>query len=277
MSPTTPSPLLGQEGTAIRLIDTHCHPQMGDYDGERSEMIRRSLDAGIGLIAIGTNLADSLAGIRLAEEYPNDPIYAAVGIHPTDDDAGEVRVSDLALLADNPKVVAIGETGLDYFRLKPEDNPQEQIDLFEQQIIVAQQAALPLSIHCRDHAGSFTAYDDVLKLLIKHQVQKFVMHCFSADWKYAEKFLELGGMISITGIITFSKSETLQEVVKNMPLERMMLETDAPFLAPEPFRGKRNEPLYVEEVAKRVAELRGVSIEEINQTTTVNAETFFSL
>lgn len=261
----------------MKLIDTHCHPQMADYDGERSDIIRRSLDAGVGLIAIGTNLADSLAGIRLAEEYPNDPIYAAVGIHPTDDDAGEVRVSDLALLADHPKVVAIGETGLDYFHLKPDDNPQEQIDLFEQQIIVAQQAALPLSIHCRDHAGSFKAYDDVLMLLIRHQVKKFVMHCFSADWKYAEKFLELGGNISITGIITFPKSEALQEVAENMPLERMMLETDAPFLAPEPHRGKRNEPLFVEEVAKKVAELRSMNMEEVSQATTANAETFFSL
>ena len=261
----------------MRLIDTHCHPQMADYDGERSEMIRRSLNAGVGLIAIGTNLADSLAGIRLAEEYPNDPVYAAVGIHPTDEDSGDTHVTDLALLADHPKVVAIGETGLDYFHLKVDDNPQEQIDLFEQQIILAQQTTLPLSIHCRDHAGVFTAYDDVLKLLIKLQVTKFVMHCFSADWSYAEKFLELGGMISITGIVTFPKSEALQEVVKNMPLERMMLETDAPFLAPEPHRGKRNEPLFVTEVAKKVAELRGVSVKAIATATTANAISFFQL
>lgn len=260
-----------------RLIDTHCHPQMGDYDGERNDMIRRSLDAGVGLIAIGTNLADSLAGIRLAEEYPNDPVYAAVGIHPTDEDSGDTHVTDLALLADHPKVVAIGETGLDYFHLKVDDNPQEQIDLFEQQIILAQQAALPLSIHCRDHVGVFTAYDDALKLLIKHQVKKFVMHCFSADWKYAEKFLALGGMISVTGIVTFPKSDALQELVRNMPLEWMMLETDAPFLAPVPHRGKRNEPLFVTEVVKKVAELRDETVEEVARITTENANEFFGL
>lgn len=261
---------------------------MADYDGERSEVIKRSLDAGIGMIAIGTTLADSQAGISLAEDYPNQPIYAAVGIHPvrddvsngvhpTNDDSGDARVTDLALLADHPKVVAIGEIGLDYFHLKAEDNPQEQIDLFEQQIVLARQMALPLIIHCRDHTGVFTAYDDVLKLLIKHQATKFVMHCFSADWKYAEKFLELGGMISVTGIVTFPKSEALQEVVKKMPLGRLMVETDAPFLAPTPYRGKRNEPMYVEEVAKKIAELRGLSLAELSQSTTANAIEFFSI
>lgn len=261
----------------MKLIDTHCHPQMGDYDGERSAMIKRSLDAEIGIIAIGTTMADSLAGIRLAEEYPDKAIYAAVGIHPTDDDIGDVRITDLALLADHPKVVAIGETGLDYFHLKPEDNPQEQIDLFEQQIILAQQAALPLIIHCRDHNDVYTAYDDVLMLLARHQVKKFVMHCFSGTWEYAEKFLALGGMLSFTGIITFPKSETMQEVVRKIPLERMMIETDAPFLAPIPYRGKRNEPSYVVEVAKKIAELRDMTVEEIAEATTANAEEFFGL
>ncbi len=261
----------------MKLIDTHCHPQMGDYDGERTEMIKRSLDANIGMIAIGTTMADSLAGIRLAEEYPDQPMYAAVGIHPTDEDIGDVRITDLALLADHPKVVAIGETGLDYFHLKPEDNPQEQIDLFEQQIILAQQAALPLVVHCRDHNGTYTAYDDVLTLLLKHQVKKFVMHCFSGTWEYATKFLELGGMLSFTGIVTFPKSEIMQEVAKNTPLDRIMIETDAPFLAPIPYRGQRNEPLYVAEVAKKIAELRDMTEEDFGSQVTENAQQFFQI
>lgn len=261
----------------MRLIDTHCHPQMADYDGERMEMIGRSLQAGIGLIAVGTTIADSLAGVRLAEDYPDQPVFAAVGIHPTDEDIGEVRVTDLAVLADHPKVVAIGETGVDYFHLKPEDDPQLQLDVFEQQIILAGQAALPLIVHCRDREGVFGAYDDILALLVKHQVKKFVMHCFSGSWDYAEKFLALGGMLSLTGIVTFPKSEMMREVAAKIPLERLMIETDAPFLTPVPYRGKRNEPAYVEEVAKKVSELREMSFEDVAAVTTKNAIEFFQL
>ena len=261
----------------MRLIDTHCHPQMADYDGDRSDMVKRSLDAGVGLIAVGTTVADSLAGIRLVEEYPGQPVFAAVGIHPTDDDIADVPVQDLNHLIDHPKVVAIGETGLDYFHLKVDEDPQVQIDVFEQQITIAQQAALPLIIHCRDKVGVYTAYDEILSLLIRHQVQKFVMHCFSGDWMYAQKFLELGGMISLTGIVTFPKSEAMQEVARNVPLDRLMIETDAPFLTPVPYRGQRNEPGYVEEVAKKIADLRGVSFDEITKSTTDNAVEFFQL
>lgn len=250
---------------------------MADYDGERSQMIQRSLDAGIGLIAIGTTLTDSLAGIRLAEDYPNQPVFAAAGIHPTDEDIEDVRIQDLTLLADHPKVVAIGETGLDYFHLKADEDPQLQMDVFEQQIILASESALPLIIHCRDHQGVFRAYDDVLTLLTKHQVKKFVMHCFSGNWEYAQKFLEMGGMLSFTGIVTFPKSEFMHEVAQNMPLDRMMIETDAPFLTPVPHRGKKNEPAYVEEVAKKIAELRVVTVEEIAAATTQNAQEFFQL
>lgn len=250
---------------------------MADYDGEREAMMRRSLDAGIGMIAIGTTLADSLAGIRLAEEYEQQPVYAAVGIHPTDEDLEDVRITDLEVLVHHPKVVAIGETGLDYFHLKVDDNPQEQIDIFEQQIILAQQSALPLIIHCRDHANVFTAYDDVLTALVRHQVTDFVMHCFSGTQTYAEKFLELGGMLSFTGILTFPKSESMQEVVKAVPIDRIMIETDAPFLAPVPYRGKRNEPAYVQHVAETIARLRDLSVEEVSVVTTENARRFFRL
>lgn len=261
----------------MRLIDTHCHPQLSEYDGDRAEVMERALAANIGIIAIGTTLADSLAGIRLAEEFSDAPVYASVGIHPTDEEASDVRITDLTLLADHAKVVAIGETGLDYFHLKPDDNPQEQIDLFEQQIILAQQAALPLIVHCRDQVNVYTAYDDVLAALTRHQVSKFVMHCFSGSWEYAEKFLALGGMLSFTGIVTFPKSDMMQEVVQRVPLDRMMIETDAPFLAPVPNRGKRNEPLFVQQVAEKIAEIRHVPVEDIAQATTANALRFFQL
>lgn len=261
----------------MKLIDTHCHPQMGDYDTDRDAMIGRALDTDTGLIAIGTNLVDSLAGVRLAEKYPQQPVYAAVGVHPTDDDAEAFRPGDLEALLNNDKVVGIGETGLDYFRLAPDDDRQLQIDLFEQQIIVALSNDLPLIIHCRDKNGVYGAYDDVFRTLIRHQVKKFVMHCFSGDAKYAEKFLGLGGMLSFTGIITFPKSESMQQIVTNTPLDRIMVETDAPFLAPQEFRGQRNEPIWVKSVADKMAEIRGISSEEIAKITTENAVKFFNL
>lgn len=261
----------------MRLIDTHCHPQMGDYDGDRSEMLRRSLDAGIGLIAIGTTITDSLAGLRLAEQYPHDPVWAAIGVHPTDEDIEDVNVTDLEALLPNRKIVAIGECGLDYFRLGPDEDPQLQIDLFEQQVLLAQRTNLPLVVHCRDKNGTYGAYDDVLAILNRHRVAKFVMHCYSGDWEWAEKFLALGGLLSFTGIVTFPKSETMQEVVRRVPTDRFMVETDAPFLAPVPHRGKRNEPAYVEFVAEQVAALRGVTVDAIAAATTDNAERFFGL
>ncbi len=261
----------------MRLIDTHCHPQLSDYDGDRTEVVQRALDKEIGLIAIGTTLTDSLAGIRLAEKYPDQPVYAAVGIHPTDEDLEDVRITDLEALLTSKKVVAIGETGLDYFHIKPDEDPQVQIDVFEQQIIIAAEHGLPLIIHCRDKNGVYDAYDETLKILIRHRVSNFVMHCFSGTWEYAEKFLALGGMLSFTGIVTFPKSDTMQDVVKRIPLDRMMIETDAPFLAPVPYRGKRCEPVYVEEVAKKISELRGVTENDIALATTHNAINFFGL
>lgn len=261
----------------MRLIDTHCHPQMADYDGDRAEMLERAMTADIGMIAIGTTLVDSLAGIRLAETYEDQPVYTAVGVHPTDDVLDDFRSSDLEALVKHPKVVAIGETGLDYFHLKPEDDPQDQMDIFEQQMIIAQQADLPMVIHCRDRVGVYDAYDDVLAALTRQQMKRFVMHCYSGTEEYAEKFLELGGMLSFTGIATFPKSDTMRQVILHTPLDRMMIETDAPFLAPVPFRGKRNEPLYVEEVAKKVAEIKGISVDDIAKVTTQNAITFFRL
>ncbi len=277
MTPTTPAPLLRQEGATLRLIDTHCHLQMPDYDGDRAEMIQRSLDAGTGMIAIGTTLIDSIAGVRLAEKYHDQPIWAAIGIHPTDEQIDDVRVDDLAALLPNTKIVGIGECGLDYFHVPDPEDQQVQNDLFEQQILLAQQVSLPLIIHCRDANGVYVAYDDVLALLTRHSMKNFVMHCFSGDETYAEKFLDLGGMLSFTGIVTFPKSEIMQRVVKQIPIDRMMIETDAPFLAPVPHRGQRNEPFYVAEVAKKIAEVRGVSVEEIARVTTENAQRFFRL
>lgn len=273
----TPAPRPKEEGAALRLIDSHCHPQMGDYDGDRADVIRRSLDAGIGLIAVGTTLVDSLAGVKLAESHPDQPVWTAVGIHPTDEDLEAVHPAQLHGLLGSKKIVAIGETGLDYFHVDDAGRQDLQADIFEQHILLAAETNLPLIVHCRDKNGAFDAYNHVLTLLTRHQVKRFVMHCYSGTWELSKKFLALGGMLSFTGILTFPKSETAQDVAKRMPLDRMMIETDAPFLAPEPHRGKRNEPAYVRHVAVKVAGLRGETVEMLSAATTANAVNFFGL
>ncbi len=279
----------------LRLIDTHSHPQMGDYDADREAVLQRSFDQGIGLIAVGTTLIDSLAGVKLADRYPDQPIWAAVGIHPTDEDLENIHPTQLESLLDTAqlqerdpansvdgmpprgKIVAIGETGLDYFHVNESQARDLQADIFEQHILLAQQTDLPLIVHCRDRRGVSEAYDNALTLLTRHQVGHFVMHCYSGDWARAEKFLELGGYLSFTGIITFPKIDLMQDIVKKTPLDRLMIETDAPFLAPEPHRGKRNEPAYVELVARTIAALRGQPFEVVALATTNNAVNFFGL
>jgi len=265
--------------TPMRLIDTHCHLQMDAYDTDRKAVMQRSLASGIGMIAIGTNLADSLAGVRLAEQYPDDPVYAVIGVHPTDDAAEEFRPDQLEALLGSKKIVGVGETGLDYYRIPHDDleTRDVQADLFEQHVLLAKSANLPLVVHCRDRDGVNEAYENVMVMLRRHQVNWFVMHCYGGSRADAQQFLEMGGMISVTGILTFPKNEQLQEVIKNVPLDRLMIETDAPFLAPVPHRGKRNEPAWVEEVARAVAELRGITVDEVAQVTTENARRFFIL
>ncbi len=260
-----------------KIIDTHCHPQLGAYTDDREAVINRALEQGIGMIAVGTTVADSMTGVDLANTYPDQPIWAAVGVHPTDEDIANVDVTKIVGLIDKPKVVAIGETGLDYFHVDDSNEQQLQADVFEQHILLAKQNSLPLIVHCRDVPGKFGAYDTVLSLLNKHQVNRFVMHCYSGDWDHAEKFLELGGMLSFTGILTFPKSQIMQDVAKRVPSDRMMVETDAPFLAPVPFRGKRCEPRHVALVADEISKLRGLSSDEAAQITTNNAVRFFQL
>lgn len=263
----------------MRLIDVHAHLQMGEYDEDRKDVITRTLKEGIGMIVVGTTLVDSLAAIRLAQEYPEDPVYAAVGVHPTDDDIEGAHPAQLHALTGDSKVIAIGECGLDYFRLDPEDLETRQLqqDVFDQHILLAGQKNLPLIIHCRDRDGVDDAYRDVLVALTRQQHGKFVMHCYSGTWAMARQFLDLGGYLSFTGIVTFPKSEMMQTVAKNTPLDRLLVETDAPFLAPIPYRGKRNEPAYVEAVAKKIAELRGVPFVMVAKATLGNSKRVFGM
>lgn len=265
--------------TPLKLIDSHTHPQLDDFSDDRDQVIQRSLNEGIGMVVVGTTLKDSVEAVRLAEQYTDQPIWAAVGVHPTDGDVGEVHPAQLASLLSHPKVVAIGETGLDFFRIDPDDTETRQLqaDAFEQHLLLAAQEDKPLMIHTRDRDGVYEAYEQMLTLLTRHQYQRFVMHCYSGTWELAERFIALGGYISFTGILTFPKSEMMQEVARRAPLDKIMIETDAPFLAPVPYRGKRNEPAYVQFVAEQLATLRGIAVEEASSATLVNTQRFLNI
>lgn len=262
-----------------RLIDVHCHVQIEDYESDRSVVITRSLDQGIGMIIVGTTLKDSLEAVRVAEQYEHDPVYAAVGVHPTDGDLGEIHPVQLATLFGSKKVVAIGETGLDYYRLDPADTATRQLqaDVFEQHLLLAGQHNLPVIIHTRDRQNVFDAYDDILAILTRHQVSRFVMHTYGGDWARAEQFLDLGGYLSFSGIVTFPKSEMAHDVARRAPADRILVETDAPFLTPMPHRGQRNEPIYVDIVAQQLATIRNVSGARLADTTLENTKTLFRL
>lgn len=258
----------------LRLIDTHSHPQLDAYEADRSAVMQRALDQGIGMVVVGTTLLDSVEAVTLAERYPAQPVWAAVGVHPTDGDLGEVHPAQLAALLGSPKVVAIGETGLDYYRLPTDDleTRQLQADVFEQHVLLAAQENKALLVHTRDRENIFDAYDDVLAILTRHQYPRFVMHCYSGDWARAEQFLDLGGYLSFPGIITFPKSDQMQDVARRAPLNRILIETDAPFLTPVPHRGERNEPSYVTFTAEKLAEIRGITPDALAVATTQNAQ-----
>ncbi|MDD5155583.1 MAG: TatD family hydrolase, partial [Candidatus Omnitrophica bacterium] len=236
------------------LVDTHCHLDFPEFDQDRDQVIRRAKDSGIEYIVnIGSGLAASQKSCELAQSYGF--IYAACGIHPHDaDKVDEKMLGALKLLAKREKVVAIGETGLDYY--KNYSRPQNQRQLFVSLVELAKDAGLPLVIHSR------SAGQEILGILRSFLPVRAVIHCFSGDADFLKECLELGFFVSFTCNITYKKAEDLRGLVKVAPLERLMLETDAPFLSPEGFRGKRNEPARVEELARQIAMIKEISFEE---------------
>jgi len=249
------------------MIDTHAHLDFSRFDKDREEVIKRAFDSGVEkIINVGANLKSSKDSVELIEDYTN--IYATVGVHPHD--VGELEEKDLELLkalAQNGKVVAVGEIGLDYFKSTTPKDLQKK--WFVAQIDLAQELNLPIVIHCRD------AHEDVKKILADKKYSKGVLHCFSGDLTDAQYYISLGLHLSFTGVITYTKQ--YDEVIKNIPLECILLETDCPFLAPVPMRGKRNEPAFVKYIAKKIAEVRDISLKEVSNTTTQNAEELFNL
>lgn len=252
------------------LFDSHAHLDDEKFDEDRDEVITRALENGItGIINAGACMTSSARSVALAEQY--NSIYAAVGIHPHD--AKSAKESDYAQLADwtkLDKVVAIGEIGLDYYYdFSPRDL---QRAVFVRQIDVARQMDMPFIVHDRD------AHGDILEILKKEgKGLRGVLHCFSGSLEMAKEVIKLGFYISIAGPVTFKNAAKLPEIVTSVPLERLLVETDCPYLTPHPHRGKRNEPSYVKLVAEQVAHFRGMKVDEFAVATTNNVKNLFRI
>ncbi|MFC1686476.1 TatD family hydrolase [Patescibacteria group bacterium] len=273
------------------MFDTHAHLNFEEFDSDRDRVIERAKSAKItGIINPGSSLKHSRTACEMAQKYPL--VYPAVGLHPHEA-AGlnpkdlDLVIKKLAELAEKNEVVAIGETGLDYYRigenLDKEALSEEKIAneierirgiqkrLFKAQLDLAQEKNLPVIIHCRD------AYENLLETLKNYKL-KGVVHCFSGNLKQAKEFLDLGLLISFTGVITFVKDDDeLIKIIKEISLEKILLETDAPYLTPEPNRGKRNEPAYVKFIAEKIADIKGISVDEVVKVTDQNTKDLFEI
>ena len=260
------------------MIDSHVHIDFKEFDDDREEVMKRFFDAGgEKMINVGCDLNSSIRSYELAKN--NENIFASAGIHPHD--AGSVNKSSLKKLEElvrHYKVIAVGEIGLDYFRNLL--SQEKQIEAFRLQLELADNHNMPLIIHCRD------AYNDLIDILKSYQTDGWhgVIHCFGGSQKIAEEFLELGFYIGFTGTITYYKDKSklgnkpeIYNVIENIPLDRILVETDCPYLAPVPERGERNEPLLVRYVAEKIAHIRNTSFEEIEKTTSENAKKLFGI
>lgn len=253
------------------LIDTHCHLDFKDFNHDRDDVLKRSRDNGIKfIINVGASMEGTSRSIQIARD--NDFIYAAAGIHPHEADS--VTEDDVRLFSnflDKPKVVAVGEIGLDYY--KNISSKENQKKLFVSLLEIAKDAKLPLIIHNREAHGDMI---DILKNIAGTPING-VMHCFSGDEAFLKTCLNMGFFISFTCNITYKNAARLREIVKLVPMDRLLLETDAPFLGPQSFRGKRNEPSYVRYAAEEVAKIKGLDFDTVANMTTENAEKLFNL
>jgi TatD DNase family protein len=253
------------------LVDSHCHLDFPDFAADLDGIVARAAAAGIGrIVSISTRVRRLEALLAISGRFPD--VYCSVGTHPhhADEEDG-ISADELIALTDNPKVVALGEAGLDYFYQN--GSPEAQARGFRAHIAAARATGLPLVIHTREA-------DDDCRRILEDEMSKgafrAVLHCYTGGRELAMKAIEMGLSISFTGILTFKKSQALRDLAAELPADRIMVETDAPYLAPGKFRGKRNEPSYVVEVAKVLAETRGVSLEEISRQTTENFFRLFS-
>lgn len=255
------------------LIDTHCHLNFEDFDKDRDEIINRCLSNDIYVINVGADYETSEKAVEIAEKYKKG-LYASVAIHPHSVGKERYDIMIYHNMARNPKVVAVGETGLDYAFCENDEKIQKlQQKVFIQHLKLAKELNKPVIIHSR---RLFPEILEIIKQVTSNKKQVTgVLHCFMGRWSYAEEYLKLGFYIGFTGLITYARD--YDKVIKNTPLERILIETDAPYLTPEPHRGKKNIPDYVELVAKKIAEIKEIPFSKVAEQTTKNAKELFDL
>jgi TatD DNase family protein len=260
----------------MKTIDTHSHYNLAQFDEDREVAIARMNEAEVGTICIGIDLETSKLAIEIARD--NENIWACVGQHPTEW-SQEWDAVEFAALAEGTNVVAIGECGLDYFREAEREYKNEQVILFRRQIELAIESGLPLMLHIRPEANTMDAYDEAITILKEYKTAAPQLtgtaHFFVGDEHIAQEFLNLGFYISFSGVITFVKE--YEAIVAMVPLDRILSETDAPFAAPAPYRGKRNEPAYVVEIVKKIAEIKDLPLEQVQNQLLQNAKQLFTI
>lgn len=277
----TPSYLANsRERASVLFIDSHAHLDGQQFESDRDQVIARARQVGVqAMVAIGNGDGPTQVdcAIKLAEKY--DFIYATIGIHPHEARlADETAYQNMERLARHPKVIAWGEIGLDYFY--DHSLREAQKDVFIRQMELAGAAKLPIVIHCRPSEGSDNAWEDCFGLLNEHWAAAGlggILHCFTGTWPQAKRALDMGFMISFAGNLTFPKAQQIRDAALEVPLSRILIETDSPYLAPVPHRGRRNEPAFVKETARRLGELRGLKEEEVGRQTSHNFYKFFKL
>ncbi|MEK7579695.1 MAG: TatD family hydrolase [Patescibacteria group bacterium] len=268
------------------LIDSHCHPQFPHFDKDRDEIIENALKQGVFMICVGTDFETSKQALELAKRYDIEPsltanygaggIWATAGLHPNNNLKEKFNPEKYEALLNQDKVVGFGEIGLDYYRTEKPEDQKIQRERLEQQIELAVKIGKPVVFHCRDaKTGSLGNAHRELTDMIKGKQLTGVIHSFTGTQKEAEKYLELDFCLGLNGIITFS--EQYEEIVKYIPLEKILLETDAPYLTPLPFRSKRNKPSYVKYVAEKIAQIKNVSYNLVAEQTTKNTKELFRI
>jgi TatD DNase family protein len=266
------------------LVDSHAHLDSSRYDEDREAMLHRAYEAGVGTvlsIGIGDGPATMHRALELSRQFAGQPemphILATAGIHPHEASlADDLALAALDQLLQEPEVIACGEIGLDYYYDHSPRDEQKRVFIAQMEIAAARKR--PIIIHCRPSDNSTNAWDDTLEMIDQQWNSTGlggILHCFTGEWDHAQRALDFGFLLSFAGNVTFPKAQSIREVAQRVPLDGMLVETDAPFLAPIPNRGKRNEPAWVRDVAARIAEIRGVEAETIASCTTENFERFF--
>lgn len=256
----------------MKYIDIHCHLNLNDFDIDVNEVIKRAQEKEVGMIVVGVNKESSEKAVKIAGT--NDGVWAVIGLHPADDPNEVFDIDFYRKLALHPKVVGIGETGFDYYHRPITDKARQQ-DIFEKHIAIANEVKKPLMLHIRNGVKGESAYADALEVLKKHVKVHGDVHFYAGNLGEAHEFIKLGFRLSFTGVITFARN--YDEVIKNIPLNMIMSETDSPFVAPIPYRGERNEPSYVIEIVKKIAEIRGEDYEIVSKQLVNNAKALFNL